>query len=126
MGLAPISQSSVMKHFKGSSEKPINGPAVLQIELVLCLTELIYFRYNEYSRYRQAGACDSPPDYAPSFTNRFTQLVWQATERLGVAVVDGIVVARYHPPGNFPGEFATDVRCRNEKNQEIKVKRVNK
>lgn len=78
------------------------------------VSSMIYFRYNEYNRYREAGACEAAPDYAPPFTSQFTQLVWHFTERLGVAVVDGIVVARYHPPGNFPGEFATDVRCRDE------------
>ncbi|XP_031569907.1 ectin-like [Actinia tenebrosa] len=79
-------------------------------------------KYSEYDRYREAGGCEAAPDYAPPFTSQFTQLVWKFTERLGVAVVDDIVVARYHPPGNFPGEFVTEVRCRDEK----KVKKVYK
>ena len=46
-------------------------------------------------------------------TGHFTQLVWVASQKLGLGVARGngnsIVVANYDPPGNVPGQFQKNV-----------------
>ena len=46
-------------------------------------------------------------------TGHFTQLVWVASQKLGLGVARGngktIVVANYDPPGNYPGQFQKNV-----------------
>lgn len=50
-------------------------------------------------------------------TGHFTQVVWQATTKLGVAKATTVrgrgyvtyIVARYAPPGNYLGQFAENV-----------------
>ncbi|CAF1240514.1 unnamed protein product [Rotaria sordida] len=49
-------------------------------------------------------------------TGHFTQAVWRSTKKLGVGVayVDGgrtvVVVCQYSPPGNYQGQYQTNVR----------------
>ena len=66
-------------------------------------------RYDEESMY----------DYGrPGFsmaTGHFTQIVWMSTSKFGIAKATAAngkvyVVARYNPPGNFPGQFPANVK----------------
>lgn len=56
------------------------------------------------------------PDFSMT-TGHFTQVVWKASTKLGVAVACNtggkggqLVVARYDPPGNMQGQFPANVR----------------
>jgi hypothetical protein len=46
-------------------------------------------------------------------TNNFTQLIWKASKRMGIAIAAGgygvFVVANYDPPGNIKGQFKENV-----------------
>lgn len=68
--------------------------------------------YSEISDYDYKN-----PGYS-SETGHFTQVIWKASTKLGCAISryekdDGkkfvIVVARYSSPGNYPGQFTTNV-----------------
>jgi len=43
----------------------------------------------------------------------FTQMVWQETRKIGIGVQqDGdtyLIIAVYYPPGNLPGQYASNV-----------------
>ena len=47
-------------------------------------------------------------------TGHFTQVVWNATQKLGTGIAAGknglFVVARYFPPGNMLDSFAENVK----------------
>ncbi|WP_395239453.1 CAP domain-containing protein, partial [Salmonella sp. s54412] len=63
-------------------------------------------------------------DYeAPGFssnTRNFTQMLWNGTEEVGMALSrseDGqlvVIVARYYPPGNVVGLFEENVKQKND------------
>ena len=72
--------------------------------------------YNELSQYDFGS-----PGFSDA-TGHFTQLVWQATTSIGCAFAAGdlvdssgvssptiFVVCEYDPPGNYAGEFETNV-----------------
>ena len=71
------------------------------------------------SRYREI--CDSEYDFETGDfsmeTGHFTQLVWKSSVTLGIgkAVIKKdnmkctFIVARYRPPGNYMGQFQTEV-----------------
>jgi hypothetical protein len=71
--------------------------------------------------YREVNAYDfTQGDFSPD-TGHFTQVVWNGSRRLGCATSTcrgtRIWVCHYDPPGNYIGEFATNVRrlpCRTE------------
>uniref|UniRef100_A0AAF5I0I2 SCP domain-containing protein n=2 Tax=Strongyloides stercoralis TaxID=6248 RepID=A0AAF5I0I2_STRER len=52
------------------------------------------------------------PGFSPA-TGHFTQLVWKGTTHAGFGVVEKgdrvYVVCKYSPPGNYPGEYETNV-----------------
>lgn len=57
-----------------------------------------------------------------SATGHFTQVVWKATNKVGAAlakkvnskgITETYIVARYSPPGNYLGQFASNVMPRN-------------
>jgi len=68
--------------------------------------------YNEVKNYNYGN-----PVFAQD-TGHFTQVVWKGSKRLGVGTAKGkwrgydceYIVARYTPPGNYPGEFSENVR----------------
>ena len=51
-------------------------------------------------------------------TGHFTQVVWSSSRELGIGKATGThngipciyIVARYRPPGNFEGQFQTEVK----------------
>ena len=54
------------------------------------------------------------PGYQPGAAH-FTQVVWKNTSKFGIAKATAAngnvyVVARYSPPGNFPGQFPENVK----------------
>jgi len=64
--------------------------------------------YNEIQRYDF-----NQPSFRPE-TGHFTQVVWRASQELGVGIAqaaDGTwyVVGNYRPPGNIINQFATNV-----------------
>jgi len=47
-------------------------------------------------------------------TDSFTQIVWLLTEKIGMSIIKNYLgnlqfVVIYDPPGNIPGEFASNV-----------------
>ncbi|XP_053960496.1 GLIPR1-like protein 1 [Anastrepha ludens] len=65
------------------------------------------------SWYAEVGAYNFQRNGFSGNTGHFTQVVWKDSKRLGVAIAKRgnsvYVVANYDPPGNYRGEFATNV-----------------
>lgn len=69
--------------------------------------------YEEIKDFDKSWYGSEPPRGAFSKTGHFTQVVWKASERVGVGVVisgqSAFVVANYDPPGNFVGKYKPNV-----------------
>lgn len=73
---------------------------------------VVSFRYSQYKIYKAKGACASPPENGVPGTEDFTHMVWESSDKVAVAVVGNVVVARFFPPGNFEGDYEFDVKCK--------------
>ena len=69
--------------------------------------------YGEIKDYDKSWYGNEPPQCAFMKTGHFTQVVWKASERIGVGLaISGrscFVVANYDPPGNFTGNYKPNV-----------------